>query len=194
MKLQPSRKSQSSAVSIALFGLAILGLGACHGHHKGGNSGACVDFNAQTLGTLSNVGTQFTDNGIVVKIQQFQWSNGTWSNTGHGRIDPGVKAGGSGNSLNTNNINARFEFGRVGGITAKFGEYGGNINLKVNGDFKNAANLLALNGTTVGGAHVAVTGGTGSTTGTLTLSGIIEGFEIGGQELWLDDVCSTPAP
>jgi hypothetical protein len=178
-----------------LAALALAGLGSCHGPSRGSApAGNCVNFDSQTLGTLASVGDSFVDQGVTVSVERFQGSNTTWTTSGHSRIDPAAQAGGSGHALNANNVNVRFGFGRIGGIRAKFGEYGGNVNLYVNADFRNVSNLADLNGQTVGGALVTVTGGTGNNLGTLTLGGIIEGFAIGGQELWLDDICATPAP
>ncbi|NBC32834.1 MAG: hypothetical protein GVY13_09195 [Alphaproteobacteria bacterium] len=77
----------------------------------------------------------------------------------------------------------------VNRISFKFGEFGGNLNMEVNGDFRNFANFQDVAGATIGGAGVAVTNGFGNDTGTVTLSGTaIDQFRIGGQELWLDDI------
>ena len=49
--------------------------------------------------------------------------------------------------------------GTQGGVRTllSYGEYGGNINLRINGDCWNAANFADLNGESVGGVTVFVT-------------------------------------
>jgi hypothetical protein len=65
--------------------------------------------------------------------------------------------------------------------------------MMVNGDFRNVANLVSLNGLTVGGVTVTVTATAvgGNSYGIIVLDGVIKEFSIGGQELWLDDICPT---
>jgi hypothetical protein len=65
------------------------------------------------------------------------------------------------------------------------------INIKVNNDFRNVPNFLGLNNTTIGGVNVSVTAvqSTGSIRGEMVLQGTISGFTVGGQELWIDEVC-----
>jgi len=99
---------------------------------------------------------------------------------------------GSGNDLNARNVNLRFLFDYpVVRITLKFGELGGNNNIQVNDDFKNVQDLVSLNGTTVGGAQVTVNAIQQGNNwyGKMTLDGNINNFSIGGQELYIDDVC-----
>ena len=188
-----SRLARLLAV-LALVPLLALSF-ACHsGKQKQAGPAGCVNFDTKVAGMAYTVGGTFTDSGVGATLGAFQWSNGTWTSAGSARIDSGSKAGGSGLSLNTNNINVKFDFGRIGGLTLKFGEYGGNLNLRVNGEFRNFGNFAQINGQSVGGVTVAVTNGNGNDTGTLTLSGVIEVFEIGGQELWIDDLCPSPAP
>jgi hypothetical protein len=77
-------------------------------------------------------------------------------------------------------------------ITLKFGELGGNNNIKVNDEFQNVGDLVSLNGTTLGGAGVTVSASQQGSNwfGKLTIDGTINDFSIGGQELWIDDVCT----
>jgi hypothetical protein len=76
-------------------------------------------------------------------------------------------------------------------LTLCFGEYGGNVNLTINGNLRNVADLQELDGTSVGGVHVEVTD-LGASRGLLALTGPIQGVAIGGQELWIDHVCTAP--
>jgi hypothetical protein len=63
----------------------------------------------------------------------------------------------------------------------------------VNGDFRNVGNLVSLNGATVGGVNVTVTAAQqgGNWYGIIVLDGAIKEFSLGGQELWLDEICPT---
>jgi hypothetical protein len=77
-----------------------------------------------------------------------------------------------------------------------YGQYGGNLNLAVNGDAVtdvgrfDAAPPDGVDGATVGGASVSVTSTatTGGRTGHVEITGDVRSFSVGGQELWLDDV------
>jgi len=98
-------------------------------------------------------------------------------------------AGHTGKDLNLNNISVRFEFkAAYSKLTLYFGEYGGNINLTINGILKNTNDFLDLDGSTVGGVLISVTMATPEK-GLLTLEGNIHSFSVGGQELWIDHVC-----
>ncbi len=76
----------------------------------------------------------------------------------------------------------------------RFGEYGGNLNLEVNGDFANLEDFADIDGATIGGTTVAVTNGHEPDQGTITLSGTVESFAVGGQELWIDESCPGSVP
>lgn len=152
-------------------------------------SGCCVRFSDLTPGTKYNVGATITSSGRHIKVEQFQWSNGNWTNTGFAEVDT---QGGSNNNMHTNNVNLNFIFDYpVDEITLRYGEYGGNNNIKVNNDFKNVPDIIDLNGTTLGGVQVTVNAAQqgGNWFGMIILEGTINNFSIGGQELWVDDVC-----
>ena len=149
----------------------------------------CIDFESLKTGASYHVGASFTDSGVTLWVQAFQWSTGVWTSDGFVRVDADGKAGESGNELNLNNACIALKFSDcVEGLTLSYGEYGGNVNLSVNGELKNVADLDVLNGTTLGGASITVTllgGGKGH----LAVAGTINSFVIGGQELWIDHIC-----
>jgi hypothetical protein len=151
----------------------------------------CIDFEDLTLGTVYSVSDQFKDSGICILASDFQWSNLTWFRGGFSEVTNNGQAGGSGQEMWFNNINLVFVFCRqLTGLTLKFGEYGGNLNIKINDEFQNFENFDDIHGSTIGGVSVAVSGdGDGQGMGTLSLSGSIDSFSIGGQELAIDDVC-----
>ncbi|MHC4063795.1 MAG: PEP-CTERM sorting domain-containing protein [Planctomycetota bacterium] len=160
-------------------------------------SAQTVDFEDLTLGTVYNVGDSFVDSGVTITGQTFFWSSGTPTDNGFTEVENGGLAGGSGLELQVNNINLDFNFGgAIPGLTIDFGEYGGNLNIDINGDFRNFENFAEIDGLTVGGALVTATGdgATGAGLGDLTFDGAIDSFAIGGQELWIDNAAAVPEP
>jgi hypothetical protein len=150
----------------------------------------CIDFEDLLLGTEYHVGNTFTTSGASIEVQSFQWSNGQWTDGGYARVENEGLAGGSGQDMLFNNVNLGFDFGGpCEGLSLLFGEYGGNLNIEINGDFRNFNDFIDINGPSIGGVDVVVSD-FGNSKGRLTLSGTINSFAIGGQELWIDDICS----
>ena len=155
-------------------------------------SGCCLRFSDLTAGATYNVGDTITTSGTDIKVEQFQWGNNNWTSSGRAEVDTRNYSLGSGKDLRPGNVNLRFMFVYpLDKITLKFGELGGNNNIKVNDEFKNVGDLISLNGTTIGGAQVTVNAVQQGNNwyGNMILDGNIDNFSIGGQELWLDDVC-----
>jgi len=157
-------------------------------------SGCCLKFNDLAPNAIYNVGSTIATGGKTVKVEQFQWANGTWSSTGHAQVDSSNFAGGSGYELRANNINFNFQLDYpLSKLTFKFADFGGNENIKVNNDFRNVSNFLGLNNTSIGGVNVTVTAvqNISSIRGEVVLQGPISGFTVGGQEFWIDEVCPS---
>lgn len=153
----------------------------------------CVKFEEQTPGTEYVVGDTFTDAGVPITVEEFTWSNGTTTSAGMAVIDTNNLAGSIGNDINANNVNLSFDFPNTpAGLTLWFGEYGGNLNIRINGEFQNFNDFADIDGTTIGGVQVAFAQLTPER-GVLALSGPIDDFAIGGQELWIDTICPTDA-
>ncbi len=120
-------------------------------------------------------------------------------NTGVARIVDMKRAGGTGHEVKVNNICLCFSagFGQVlQRITFAFGEYGGNLNLMLNGQFVNFQNFQDIDGKIIRGVKVTVlSGGGGQDFGKIEFTGPINDqmwwghLAIGGQELWIDDWC-----
>lgn len=83
----------------------------------------------------------------------------------------------------------------VSRIAFDYGDYGGNLNIEVNGDFRKIDRFSSINGTTIGGTSITVTNRSvpGGERGTVAIAGSISSFSLGGQELWIDDVAFGPA-
>lgn len=104
-----------------------------------------------------------------------------------------------GQSLRTNNINMLFDFRNIGftvrRVTLSYLDLGGYENLAVNGSGIYRGELTSAPGL-LGNANVSVTSAPtpppiSGKTGTVTITGSqIKSFLIGGQELWIDNVCA----
>lgn len=153
----------------------------------------CVDFEDLTPTTVYDVGDFFFDSGVTVTMGDFQWSGGTWTSGGFTRVETSNIAGSIGNDMQVNNITLEFDFGRiVEDMSIRFAQLGGNINLTINGDFRNEFNLVDLDGQLIGGTFVKVFFDGTTDQGVLVINGDVTSLSIGGQELWIDDVCENP--
>lgn len=152
----------------------------------------CVNFSNQTQDTRFNVGDIITASGINIDVEEFQWGNGTWTSSGYAKISTQNYAPGSGYEINSNNANLHFQLAYpVEEITLNFGELGGNINIQINEIFQNIPDLIDINNMSIGGVNITVNAIQEGNNwyGTMLLQGVISNFSIGGQELWLDDIC-----
>jgi hypothetical protein len=153
-------------------------------------SAAFPSFDDLTSGTVYHPGDTFVSDGIAVIIQDFQYWDGSWTSGGEAKVSTALMANGDANELNTNNTNALYDFaGSIGTQTEVellFGEYGGNINVAVNGDFANVGNFLDLPPALGGCTITIVSGGTGGDAGEMVITGAIYDLVIGGQELAVD--------
>jgi hypothetical protein len=152
---------------------------------------AFPSFDDLTLGDTYYVSDNFTTDGVLVKMQPFQWADGTWFHNGEGRVSDALWANGSNYELNTNNINALFNFvdsiGPQDGVELLFGEYGGNINVGINGAGANVSNFIDLDGVVLGGCTINVlSGGFGGDAGRLYIDGTVNYLALGGQEMAVD--------
>jgi len=153
----------------------------------------CVDFEDLTPATVYNVGGSFADSGVTVTMGDFQWSNGSWTSAGFTRVETSNLAGSLGNEMQVNNITLDFDFGRdVEDMSIRFAQLGGNINLTINGDFRNEFDLVDLDGQLIGGTLVKVFFDGTTEKGVVVITGVVASLAIGGQELWVDDVCENP--
>lgn len=149
-----------------------------------------VRFEDLPLGERYKVGDTFVDSGTTITVRPFVFSDGTEFDDGRALVRNGGDAGGSGNEMQLGSANLDFNFGYPlqGGLSMLFGEFGGNLNIEINGDFRNFEDFAEIDGETIGGVAVSVAGGFGNDQGRLQLSGTVNSFVIGGQELWIDDV------
>lgn len=160
-----------------------------------GATAANLDLEDLTVGTQYNVGDTLTTGGVLVTAEDFTFAGGVTFNLGFAEVQDNIASlsGGTDNELEVNNILLDFAIAPTTSLSLNFGEFGGNLNLRINGAFTNFENFSSLNGASLGGVGIAVTNGFGDDRGVLSLSGSITDFAIGGQELWIDNVETAPA-
>ncbi|MGB0171539.1 MAG: hypothetical protein ACPF8Y_06115, partial [Flavobacteriales bacterium] len=140
-----------------------------------------------------------TSDGIAITLDVLTGPSG---GTGYNYMEVAQNplSPGPDHSIHTNNVTASFDIASVVEVTdtvcLSFVDLGGFENFSING----SPNLVTLNGSfglaymsggTISGVEYSVTGTaiTGGFTGLITLIGDVDVLTIGGQELWLDDLC-----
>jgi hypothetical protein len=154
----------------------------------GGVATGIIDFEDHPTGTVITVGNSFIASGVPGKGLPFQNTAGGMVNTGFARVDNQQNADGAGHDLQLNNINVGFEFAKtLESASAKFGYFGGNLNVTINGKLFNARTLSLLQGEVIGGVTVSLTM-FDNQHGRLDFKGPIDSLALGGQEFWIDDL------
>ena len=156
----------------------------------------CIDFEDAFDGAQLTPNTTMLEDRVgfqaVIVGESFTAMDGTVIANGNAQIGTSGNSGGNGQDLGLFGITVGFDFGRtLSGLALNFGEFGGNINVEVNGDFRVVENFHDLNGLDVGGVRLIVTGGNGNDQGVFQVNGEVRSFKIGGQELWIDQICET---
>lgn len=152
--------------------------------------------------TVTNVAAPFAYSTPLLDLeaQPFVWSSGTATWDGYALTEAGGMAGGSGTEIRLNNLTLGMRAAGVAqlrSLQVAFGEFGGNLNLTVDGTSAVFDDFADVHGAVLGGVTVTVlSGGTGQDRGVLRLDGPMPDqggglghVAIGGQELWIDDVC-----
>ncbi len=112
----------------------------------------------------------------------------------NGWVDDQRMALGSGKELWVGNLMYNFRLGPVHDLHLRFGDYGGNLNIEINGDCRNFQIFPDINHQTIGNVIIDVIAYTipGGFAGILSLDGEINSFKLGGQELAIDNVSWCP--
>lgn len=160
-------------------------------------SAVVIDYEDQNFGDTFLVGDSFMASGLQINVLEFE-PVGSTPTSGHAEIQADGDAGSFGNEVWLDNVNLEFNTNLGGcpscGISLLFGWYGGDINLGINGEMHSATDFSGLPSTINGAAiHLVQPSELGLL---LVISGGIDTFTIGGQELALDTmlVCETPEP
>jgi hypothetical protein len=165
-------------------------------------SAQCVDFEVPPGGSpWPCCGTVFAYNGVGFRTEPFFWIGGGMTVAGFAEPSFNCPAGG-GLGLWTNNVNVDiritdFSPSGVRELTIKYADFGGNVNLQVNGSLENNNDFALIPNNRwhpwgVDYFESSVVAG-GAQVGTIVLralpGGCINQVAIGGQELCIDEIC-----
>lgn len=122
-------------------------------------------------------------------LEVFKYGSGSPSEA---VIASGTQAGGAGNELRLLNAGVSVSYDCTSGVVFKYSIDSGPVALSVNGSaLSTVVNFQALNGSSLGGVPVAVTG---TSSGTVTLSGTVLELQIAGTDIRVDSICSSLCP
>jgi hypothetical protein len=158
-----------------------------------------IDFDDVPAAAAYHVGDTLSSSGYDFALTDFQWGGGTWTSGGVAGVATwGTLSGSTGQAIYPNNINLALTLASPAPyLRVLFANYGGDLNVEVNGDFRNVTNFMSLDGTVIGGATLTVSLVTPSSSadeeGELYFDGAINSFKIGGQEMIMDNV-AIPEP
>lgn len=157
-----------------------------------------ISFDDLAVGTELRVGGQIVSGGVPLRGAAFTFSNGQPFGDGFARVQASSLAGGSGRELMVNNILVEVHLpAPYQHVQLEFGDFGGNVNLRVNGQLRNVGDLQEISGQVVAGVRVLVQPGPDPHRHRLVLSRETEpirSLAIGGQEFFMDDLLyRTPA-
>ena len=150
------------------------------------------------IGATYDVGDSFYASGKQIIVGEFYPMVGNPITDGDVSIGNSGQAGAFGKELEVSNVNLSFVLNFDGcpacALALLFGEYGGDINLGIDGTIVSAADFYDLP-LTINGASIFVRG-SGALGSILIITGDIDTFTIGGQELYIDNVllCEIPEP
>jgi hypothetical protein len=154
-----------------------------------------ADFEDLVVNTVYNNGDMFTSNGVDFTVVDYIFSNGDIFSGGSTTVSNPTQAG-AGNGMTMGNVN--LDVGLAGGaqiVGFAYAESGGNINLTVNGMLFNTDDFIDTDG--FANAQFSISASEtfpGSNEGFVSVTGTINQFSLGGQELAIDDVRVIPEP
>lgn len=151
-----------------------------------------VPFDDLPDGTQFGVGGSAVSAGIQMRGAPFTLSNGDSFVGGFARVRPAGLSGGTGLELEVRDVLVRFDLpAAYTDVRLNYGEFGGNVNLRVNGVLRNVSDFHELSGQVVAGVRILVQPGPDQRRNRLVLTretATIQDFAVGGQELFIDDV------
>ena len=170
--------------------LLFCGAFGCRATPQGGSStsgrpGEPLEFERLMVGSVYGVGSGFESDGLSFKVEPFGSSLGNAEvSGGAGSDSKPIK------SLRLAHATLRWDGRSASGLEFDFIDNGSGIAIEVGGERRSAADLIALDGATLGAVSVAVSESNtaGVRSGHLSLTGPIDAFAISGTDLLLADL------
>jgi hypothetical protein len=170
-------------------------------------SGTCAGgtrFDDLVVGSQVNVVDTFTSSSLTIYALPFQWTNGSWTSNGFAEVRDDMPSG-TDNAMFLNNANLGFNL-NASCIYITYCDMGGNINFIANGSEIAVPDMTDLNSVNIPGLTLNATpDAVNQECGVLEIKGTLElqqfqetkemyqiTFAVGGQELFIDDVCPCP--
>lgn len=170
--------------------LLVLGANACRtapggGDVQAGRVGEPLEFERLMVGSVFGVGSGFDSDGLSFRIEAF--GEGLGNAEIAGALAPQA---GSAKSLRLAHASLRCADGAASGLEFDYIDNGAGVAIEIGGERRSAADLIALDGATLGAVAVAVSESStaGVRRGHVSLKGPIEGFAIAGADLQLADL------
>ena len=148
----------------------------------------CMTFEEAAAGTTIEFGETLVEGDNRATGVGFLWPQDDLYFDGEATIVPAAM----GQEVQMGNLNLAFTFCEPSPrVTFSYRAFGGDVNLGVQGDLRRVGSFAELDGAMVGGAQVRVTQASiqGGVTGQVAVEGNVGKVTIGGEELFLDDVC-----
>ncbi len=138
-------------------------------------------------------GGSFTSDGITFNVEDFNLFPSGSTNAGSTTV-ANPNSAGAGNGMTMGNVNLDVVLPSGGASAAGFAyaEFGGNINLSVNGMLFNTDDFVAHDG--FSNSEFSISVSNVSNSGFVSVTGAINQFSFGGQELNIDDVRIVGVP
>lgn len=190
-------------LSIALIGLLLAACGTKDTPDEleavSPQASSCYEFSNLAAGTTYSVGDSLITPEATIELKGYS-EGGIIHTDGEARIQASNQAGGVSPELVPSWINVQITPDQpLNALRIRIHESYGHNNIKVNGDKREVGHLHHLGGTIIGNSLITVTVPPTAThdsfhnyTGELIvtpLTGSIDVFSIGGQELIIDDFC-----
>lgn len=160
----------------------------------------CKNFDAEPLNTQWVEGDSIAESDATINFGRFRAVNGNISSDTAEVLYQDKANGVATPELHLDNINIQLIYSPdvPSTVIMKYAELGGDVNLGINGTRRAKYNMIDFNGRSISGVDIDVSetpiyannGVQEGVRGTIVLTGNIERFSVGGEELRVDDICA----
>lgn len=148
----------------------------------------CFGFENLPIGFSGTPGKILQSNfepSASISLEPFVQADGDLNHDGFARVTTNSLLDADGNVLELNNIVVSISGRPAENVSLDYLDQGVDNNFGINNDFRVVSDLTQLDGETIGGTLVTVVNGS------ISIDGIVESLEIGGQEFFIDNVCGS---